>query len=111
MQEPFTVSELSDLRTLLSGDKARAKQVISALNEDAKALRKEIEEEMLARYELVSYTDLPLATRCGSLRDQGRDAHKLQVRIHMECLDGLSRRAIDGVCGPPYCAASRLTRS
>ncbi|KAJ7905434.1 HIT-like domain-containing protein [Mycena olivaceomarginata] len=50
VQEPFTVSELSDLRTLLSGDKARAKQVISALNEDAKALRKEIEEEMLARY-------------------------------------------------------------
>ncbi|KAF8212293.1 HIT-like domain-containing protein [Mycena galopus ATCC 62051] len=50
VQEPFTVSDLTDLRTLLRGDKARAKQVISALNEDAKALRKEIEEEMLSRY-------------------------------------------------------------
>ncbi|KAJ6502605.1 HIT-like domain-containing protein [Mycena sanguinolenta] len=50
VQEPFTVSGLSDLRTLLNGDKARAKQVITALNEDAKALRKEIEDEMLSRY-------------------------------------------------------------
>ncbi|KAF7363389.1 HIT-like protein [Mycena sanguinolenta] len=50
VQEQFTVSELADLRTLLNGDKARAKQVISALNEDAKALRKEIEDEMLSRY-------------------------------------------------------------
>ncbi|KAJ7109319.1 HIT-like domain-containing protein [Mycena epipterygia] len=50
VQEPFTVSELSNLRQLLSGDKARAKQVITALSEDAKALREEIEEEMLARY-------------------------------------------------------------
>ncbi|KAJ7273655.1 HIT-like domain-containing protein [Mycena haematopus] len=49
-QGQFTVSEFSDLRTLLSGDKARARQVISALNEDAKALRKEIEDEMLSRY-------------------------------------------------------------
>jgi aprataxin len=50
VQESFKVSELSNLRTLLSGDKARAKQVITALNEDAKTLRKEIEEEMLGRY-------------------------------------------------------------
>ncbi|KAF7338341.1 HIT-like protein [Mycena venus] len=51
VQEPLTVSELSNLRTLLlSGDKARAKQVISALNEDAKTLRQEIQEEMKSRY-------------------------------------------------------------
>ncbi|KAJ7156030.1 hypothetical protein C8R43DRAFT_1087390 [Mycena crocata] len=50
VQEPSTVSELSNLRKLLSGDKAYAKQVIIALNDDAKTLRKEIEEEMLSRY-------------------------------------------------------------
>ncbi|KAJ7172534.1 hypothetical protein C8R46DRAFT_1259665 [Mycena filopes] len=50
VQAPFTASQLSSLRTLLLGDKARAKQVILALNEDAKALRKEIEDEMLDRY-------------------------------------------------------------
>ncbi|KAK7014911.1 HIT-like protein [Favolaschia claudopus] len=49
VQEPYTVSELSDLRTLL-GDKARAKQVITALHEEAKCLHKEIEEEMMNRY-------------------------------------------------------------
>ncbi|KAJ7685130.1 HIT-like domain-containing protein [Mycena polygramma] len=50
VQEPFKPSELSNLRVLLNGDKARAKQVITALNEDAKTLQKEIEEEMLGRY-------------------------------------------------------------
>jgi aprataxin len=45
-----TVSELSDLRTLLAGDKARAKEVLTALSDDAKTLRTEIEAEMLARY-------------------------------------------------------------
>ncbi|KAJ7774766.1 hypothetical protein B0H16DRAFT_1508264 [Mycena metata] len=50
VQAPFTVSELSSLRTLLRGDKARAKQLLTALNEDAKTLRKEIEEEMLDRF-------------------------------------------------------------
>ncbi|GLB35012.1 putative C2HE / C2H2 / C2HC zinc-binding finger [Lyophyllum shimeji] len=43
-------NELDSLRTLLKGDKARAKQVISALREDAQTLRKEIEDEMLKRY-------------------------------------------------------------
>ncbi|KAJ6596834.1 HIT-like domain-containing protein [Mycena vulgaris] len=50
VQEPSTVSELSNLRKLLSGDKARAKQVITALRDDAQTLRAEIEEEMLGRY-------------------------------------------------------------
>ncbi|KAJ7632564.1 HIT-like domain-containing protein [Roridomyces roridus] len=50
IQPPFTTSELSNLRTLLKGDKERAKEVITALNEDAKTLHKEIEEEMMARY-------------------------------------------------------------
>ncbi|KAJ7219218.1 HIT-like domain-containing protein, partial [Mycena pura] len=50
VQEPSTISEMSDLRTLLAGDKARAKQVIAALRDDATTLRKEIEEEMLGRY-------------------------------------------------------------
>ncbi|KAJ7709962.1 HIT-like domain-containing protein [Mycena rosella] len=43
-------SELANLRQLLSGDKARAQQVLASLRADAHALRAEIEEEMLARY-------------------------------------------------------------
>ncbi|KAF5380874.1 hypothetical protein D9615_003902 [Tricholomella constricta] len=47
---PLEANELSSLRTLLRSDKTRAKQVISALNDDAQSLRKEIEEEMVKRY-------------------------------------------------------------
>ncbi|KAJ7740666.1 HIT-like domain-containing protein [Mycena maculata] len=50
VQPPLVASDLSDLRKLLNGDKERAKEVIAALSEDAKTLRKEIEEEMLSRY-------------------------------------------------------------
>ncbi|KAJ7097980.1 HIT-like domain-containing protein, partial [Mycena belliarum] len=50
IQDPSTVSELSNLRQLLSGDKARAKQVLAGLKADAQVLRAEIEEEMLGRY-------------------------------------------------------------
>jgi len=50
VQEPLTVSDLASLRLLLQTNKARAKEVITALNEDAKAVRKEIEDEMIKRY-------------------------------------------------------------
>ncbi|KAF5365684.1 hypothetical protein D9758_003200 [Tetrapyrgos nigripes] len=46
----LTVNDLESLKTLLAGDKTRAKKVIDALNEDARSLRKEIEEEMEKRY-------------------------------------------------------------
>lgn len=50
IQAPLTAADLNSLSTLLRGDKARAKEVISALNEDAKSTRKEIEGEMMKRY-------------------------------------------------------------
>lgn len=46
----FTAQELASLKTLLQGDKERAKAVISELSNDAKVLRKEIEDEMVSRY-------------------------------------------------------------
>ncbi|KAG5654504.1 hypothetical protein H0H81_001145 [Sphagnurus paluster] len=47
---PLEANELNSLKTLLNSDRAHAKQVISALNEDAKSVRKDIEEEMVKRY-------------------------------------------------------------
>ncbi|OCH94948.1 HIT-like protein [Obba rivulosa] len=47
---PLTVFELASLRTLLKGDKQRARQTIQALAEDAKQVRAMIEEEMVSRY-------------------------------------------------------------
>ncbi|KAG5643623.1 hypothetical protein DXG03_000590 [Asterophora parasitica] len=47
---PLETNELASLITLLRGDRTRAKQVISSLNEAAKSLRKEIEAEMVNRY-------------------------------------------------------------
>ncbi|KAJ6630744.1 hypothetical protein B0H10DRAFT_1982687 [Mycena sp. CBHHK59/15] len=47
IQAPFSDAELSSLKTLLAGDKARAQQLLTALREDAAALRTEIEAEML----------------------------------------------------------------
>ncbi|KAF8559816.1 hypothetical protein OG21DRAFT_1594605 [Imleria badia] len=45
-----SVGELSNLRTLLKGDKARAKQVLVDLNDAAYNVKKLIREEMLNRY-------------------------------------------------------------
>jgi aprataxin len=45
----LTVNDLESLKSLLA-DKTRAKQVIDALNDDAKSLHEEIEEEMVKRY-------------------------------------------------------------
>ncbi|KAF8078007.1 HIT-like domain-containing protein [Lyophyllum atratum] len=51
MVAPFNeANDLDSLKTLLKSDKARAKQVISSLNDDAITLRKEIEDEMVKRY-------------------------------------------------------------
>ncbi|TFK42641.1 HIT-like domain-containing protein [Crucibulum laeve] len=50
VQEPLTTTELGSLRSLLKINKERAKEVITGLHEDAKAAKKEIEEEMLRRY-------------------------------------------------------------
>ncbi|KAJ7063240.1 HIT-like domain-containing protein [Mycena amicta] len=50
VQGSYTVSELSDLRTLLLGDKQRAKEVITTLARDAAVLRTEIESEMMKHY-------------------------------------------------------------
>jgi len=43
-------SVLADLRALLSGDKVRAREVITSLWEDAQVVKKEILEEMVGRY-------------------------------------------------------------
>lgn len=48
--EPYTVSDLNSLRSLLGGDKARAKALITSLRYDAKMVAKEIEIEMVKRY-------------------------------------------------------------
>ncbi|KAG6832364.1 hypothetical protein H0H92_002632 [Tricholoma furcatifolium] len=50
VKPPLDANILINLRTLLNGDRAQAKQVIAALSEDAKALKKDIEGEMLKRY-------------------------------------------------------------
>lgn len=47
---PYELSDLGNLKTLLKIDKARAKQMITTLSEEAKNLRKEIEDEMVSRY-------------------------------------------------------------
>jgi len=46
----LSAAVLNNLHTLLSGDKIRAKEVIVSLAEDAKAVKEEIEEEMVQRY-------------------------------------------------------------
>ncbi|THU86401.1 HIT-like protein [Dendrothele bispora CBS 962.96] len=49
-QSELSLKDLDSLKSLLAGDKTRAKQVIEALNEDAMILRKEIEDEMMKLY-------------------------------------------------------------
>ncbi|KAF8163247.1 HIT-like domain-containing protein [Crassisporium funariophilum] len=46
----LNASNLSSLRTLLQGDKEQAKEVVTALWEDAQAVKKEIQDEMEERY-------------------------------------------------------------
>ena len=51
IQEPrLNADVLTDLRTLVSGDKELAKEVITSLEEEAKEVKKEIEDEMVDRY-------------------------------------------------------------
>ena len=51
IQEPrLGASRLSNLQSLLSGDKATAKEVIEGLAEDAKGVKKDIEDEMLNKF-------------------------------------------------------------
>lgn len=50
IKEPFTAQELGSLKALLKGDKESVKAVITGLSNDAKILRKEIEDEMVSRY-------------------------------------------------------------
>ncbi|KAJ3505558.1 hypothetical protein NLJ89_g7351 [Agrocybe chaxingu] len=50
IQEPLTADTLRNLPSLLKGDKERAKAVIDAISEDAEAVKKEIQEEMVERY-------------------------------------------------------------
>lgn len=50
VRPPLTVFELANLRTLLKGDKARAKQVLVDLNDEAHKVKKMIREEMQSRY-------------------------------------------------------------
>jgi aprataxin len=46
----LSLADLSSLKSLLTCDKGRAKTVLDALNDDAKALRTVIESEMISRY-------------------------------------------------------------
>lgn len=51
VQEPkLNTATLDSLRSLLSGDKATAKEVLYGLADDAKEVKKEIEDEMIQRY-------------------------------------------------------------
>lgn len=47
---PLSVFDLASLRTLLKADKAKAKEVLTGLAEDAKTVKGMIEEEMMKRY-------------------------------------------------------------
>jgi aprataxin len=47
---PLTVFDLASLRTLLKCNRERAKEVLAGLQEDAKAARTMIEDEMMKRY-------------------------------------------------------------
>jgi len=51
VKEPdLTAGRLTNLHSLLTGGKATAKEVIDGLEEDAKEVKKEIEEEMIRKY-------------------------------------------------------------
>jgi aprataxin len=51
LQEPIlSASRLNNLQSLLSGDKETAKELIEGLAEDAKQVKKDIEDEMLNKY-------------------------------------------------------------
>jgi len=51
IQDPtLSISRLNNLQSLLSGDKATAKEVIEGLADDAKQIKKDIEDEMLNKY-------------------------------------------------------------
>lgn len=50
IRPPLSVDELANLRTLLKGDKARAKQILMELSHEAHNVQKMIREEMLNRY-------------------------------------------------------------
>ncbi|KAF8902081.1 HIT-like domain-containing protein [Gymnopilus junonius] len=51
IKEPrLNATVLSNLKSLINGDKGLAKEVISSLDEEAKTVKKEIQEEMLERY-------------------------------------------------------------
>ncbi|KAF8136623.1 HIT-like domain-containing protein [Boletus edulis] len=50
IRPPLNAGELANLRTLLKGDKARAKQVLLDLSDEADKIKKLIREEMLNRY-------------------------------------------------------------
>jgi len=49
-RDNVTLDDLDSLKTLLRGDKTRAEEVLTGLKEDAQALKKEIQDEMLSRY-------------------------------------------------------------
>jgi aprataxin len=46
----LTVFHLASLRTLLKTDKAKAKEVLNGLNEDAQTVKGMIQDEMMKRY-------------------------------------------------------------
>jgi aprataxin len=50
VRPPSNVGELANLRTLLKGDKARAKKVLMDLSDEAGNVKKMIRQEMLNRY-------------------------------------------------------------
>lgn len=47
---PKAVSDLSNLKSFLGSDKAHAREVLTAMRDDAKMVAKEIEAEMMNRY-------------------------------------------------------------
>jgi len=50
VQEHLDAASLSSLQSLLKGDKKQAKEVITALAEEAMAVKKDIQDEMVQRY-------------------------------------------------------------
>lgn len=49
-RDKLTYADLDSLKTLLQGDKERAKEVLTSMREDAQELKREIQEEMIGRY-------------------------------------------------------------
>ena len=80
--------DLDSLRTLLRSDKQTARAILNALNEDAKEVKRQIEEEMMKRYKFTWYT---VSTSLGH-------EQRTYDFLYKAYLDWFPWRAVHAVC-------------